>query len=194
MTANKNLKRRVRARMARTGESYTAALRQLRRNAAEEPAMAEPTVPEIAWRQVVKPEYGYAVWVPLNWEERPPNLKNSPWETARFAEPDDRRHSVIVFRTPVFRRRTPLEHAESIRESLAGAGFAEFEIVETTVAGRPGVRLDCARRDAGRVWSVREYLVRTDEASFCLGLGSAIPDEDGALFDELAARWEVNAA
>ncbi|ADP84862.1 hypothetical protein [Pseudofrankia inefficax] len=156
--------------------------------------MTDPNVPETPWRQVEKPEYGYSVWVPSHWAERPPNLKNSPWETARFAEPDDRRHSVIVFRNPVFRSQTPLEHAESIRESLTSAGFAEFELTETTVASRPGARIDCVRRDAGRVWAVREYLVHTGEAVLCLGLGSAAPDEDDALFDELAARWEVTAA
>jgi hypothetical protein len=192
MTANRNLKRHVRARMARTGESYTAALRHLRRMPTEGSPMPEPS--ETVWRQVAKPEFGFAVWVPEHWEERAPNLRNSPWETARFTEPGDRRHTVIVFRNPVFRPRTAREHAEAIKESLTGAGFVDFEIAEVPVAGRSGARVDCARHDAGRVWAVREYLVPTDEAVFCLGLGSAIPEDDLALFDELAARFEVTAA
>ncbi|OHV35691.1 MULTISPECIES: hypothetical protein [Pseudofrankia] len=157
-----------------------------------------PASPEIGWRQVVKPEFGYFLSIPESWEERPPNLKNSPWEPARFAEPGDRRHTVIVFRNPVFRRRSALEPAESIRESLTGAGFVDFRIEETAVARRSGARIDCARHDAGRVWAVREYLVITEEANMCLGLGSAapdadaaLPDKDAALFDELAARREL---
>jgi hypothetical protein len=41
------------------------------------------------------------------------------------------------------------------------------------------------------VWAVREYLVPVGEVTFCLGLGSAVPDEDAELFDELARRWEL---
>jgi hypothetical protein len=189
MTANRNLKRLVRARMRRTGESYTAALRHLRRISAEEPAMSD-----IVWRRISKPEYSYAVSVPEGWDERPPNLKNSPWETARFGDSDDRRHSVIVFRIPIFRTRSAVDLAENAQVSLAEAGFGEFQVTETAVAGRPGARLDCARRDAGRVWAVRQYLVVTDEASLCLGLGSAVPDEDAGLFDEMATRWELISA
>lgn len=47
MTARKRLKRLVRARAAKTGESYTAALRNLSNRKTKEPAMpTEPTVPD----------------------------------------------------------------------------------------------------------------------------------------------------
>jgi hypothetical protein len=41
MTANRNLKRRVRARAAKTGESYAAALKHVR------PAQQADTLPEV---------------------------------------------------------------------------------------------------------------------------------------------------
>ncbi|MFI7060247.1 hypothetical protein ACIBL3_04635 [Kribbella sp. NPDC050124] len=41
MTAHRNLKRRVRARAAKTGESYTAALRHFRPTPTGEPDMPE---------------------------------------------------------------------------------------------------------------------------------------------------------
>ncbi|GLY71651.1 hypothetical protein Atai01_82700 [Amycolatopsis taiwanensis] len=35
----------------------------------------------IEWQRVEKPDFGYAVRIPSGWEVRPPNLKDSPWET-----------------------------------------------------------------------------------------------------------------
>lgn len=143
------------------------------------------------WQRVEKPEFGYAVQIPDGWEERPPDLRNSPWETARFVEPGDRRHSVIVFRSPGRPGRTGAEMAERAQHSLASAGFDDFEIAEAVVDGRPAARLDCARYDAGRVWAVREYFVAHDGAGFCLGCGSAAPEEDETLFAGLAERFEL---
>src|SRR5437764_6559830 len=84
MTANKNFKRRVRDRARRTGESYTAALRHLRQLDVKEPT--------VQWQRIEKTDFGYAISVPAGWTERPPDLKNSPLETARFGEETDRRH------------------------------------------------------------------------------------------------------
>ncbi|MEV0403254.1 hypothetical protein [Actinoallomurus sp. NPDC050550] len=183
MTANKNFKRRVRERARRTGESYTAALRHLRRLEIRERS--------VHWQRVEKSDFGYAVHVPQSWEEREPNLKNSPWETARFVDPDDRRHSLIVFRQPVRPGRSATEIAEGARQSLAGVGFVDFEISDVTVAGRAGARLNCARHDAGRTWAVREYFVVRDGVAFCLGCGSSVPGEDDPLFGVLAERLEL---
>ncbi|WP_433179508.1 hypothetical protein [Actinoallomurus sp. CA-150999] len=183
MTANKHFKRRVRERARRTGESYTAALRHLRRLDAKEQS--------VQWQRIEKPDFGYALQVPGDWQEREPNLKNSPWETARFVDPDDRRHSLIVFRQPVRPGRSATEIAEGAQQSLAGVGFVDFEISDVTVAGRAGARLNCARHDAGRTWAVREYFVVQDGVSFCLGCGSSAPDEDDPLFGVLAERLEL---
>ena len=143
------------------------------------------------WQRIEKSDFGYAVHVPQGWDERPPDLKNSPWETARFGDPADRRHSMIVFRAPGRPAVTATEAAERAQTSLAATGFAEFEITETEVGGRPGARLDCALRDAGRVWAVREYFLVQGGARFVLGLGSAVPDEDDLLFTTIAERFEV---
>jgi hypothetical protein len=183
MTANKHFKRRVRERARRTGESYTAALRHLRRLDAQERLMQ--------WQRIEKPDFGYAVHVPGDWAERPPNLKNSPWETARFHQPDDRRHSVIVFRSPLRRGRDAAQVAEQAQTALEHSGFTDFAITETEVAGHPGALLECARHDAGRVWAVREYFVTRGDVGFCVGCGTAVPEEDGALFTEIAERFEV---
>ncbi|WP_433444666.1 hypothetical protein [Nonomuraea sp. CA-141351] len=184
MTANKNFKRRVRERAARTGESYTAALLHLRRIDAKEHF--------VQWQRFVKPEFGYAIHVPQGWDERPPNLKNSPWETARYGDRSDRRHSIIVFR-PAFHRpqMTATEAAEMARHSLEAAGFSEFALTEAEVAGITGARLTFAKHDAGRIWAVSEYFVVHDDVRFVLGCGSAIPEEDESLFTAIARQFEI---
>jgi hypothetical protein len=186
MTADKHFKRKVRERSRRTGESYTAALRHLRRDI-REPAMQHHPV---QWQRVEKPDFGYAAQVPHDWEEYPPKLKNSPFETARFADPADRRHSVIVFRGMPRPGLSAAERAERVQASLEAAGFGDFEITEAEVAGQPGARLDCVKCDAGRTWAVREYFVGRDDSHFVLGCGSSVPDEDDALFTQIAERFE----
>jgi hypothetical protein len=59
------------------------------------------------------------------------------------------------------------------------------------VGGRPGARLDCSRHDAGRVWAVREYFVVRDTVAFCVGCGTAVPDEDDPLFARLVEGFEL---
>ena len=183
MTANRHFKRRVRERARRTGESYTAALRHLRQIDAREQPMQ--------WQRIEKSDFGYAVHIPDGWDERPPNLKNSPWETARFSQPDDRRHSLVVFRGPTRPGSDAAKVATGAATALGNSGFADFGTTEVEISGRAGVRLDCARHDAGRVWAVREYFVVEDGVYFCLGCGSAVPEEDEALFTEMAERFEI---
>jgi hypothetical protein len=184
MTAKKNFKRRVRARARRTGESYTAALRHLRHPDPKE-------TDAMQWQRVEKTQFGYAVHVPEGWVEREPDLRNSPWETARFVDPVDRRHSVIVFRHGVGPARDAEFVAERAQTALAAGGFVDLEIVDAELGGRPGKRLDCARHDAGRVWAVREYFLVIDGVSFCLGCGSSMPEEDESLFAAMAGSFEV---
>ena len=106
-------------------------------------------------------------------------------------DPADRRHSVIVFRNPVGPGNTAADMARRAQASLAAVGFAELAVADAEWGGRAGVRLDCAKHDAGRVWAVREYFAVTDGIGFCLGCGSAVPEEDEPLFAEMARTFEV---
>ncbi|HEY3978054.1 MAG TPA: hypothetical protein VGM79_12335 [Streptosporangiaceae bacterium] len=146
-----------------------------------------------------------------------PDLANSPFETARFADPADRRHSVIVLRGPLspeaaVYRAAPDQASAAVRVAertqavLEAAGFGDFEITGTQVAGHAGARLDGARvgrapvdrapvdrarLGTGRTWTVREYFVIRDGVRFVLGCGSYVPDEDDSLFTALAERFEI---
>jgi hypothetical protein len=51
--------------------------------------------------------------------------------------------------------------------------------------------LNCARRDAGLVWYVREYFVVQGDVRFVVGCGSSAPDEDEELFATVAERFEL---
>jgi hypothetical protein len=184
MTANKNFKRRVRARARRTGESYTAALRHLRRIDAKEHT--------VQWQRFDRPDYGYAIEVPQGWDERPPNPKNSPWETARYGDQSDRRHSLIVFRAPHLKPgATAMQVAEAARHGLETSGFSDFSLAEAEVAGQEGARLTCAKYDVGRVWAVSEFFVLRGEIRFVIGCGSSVPEEDEELFAAIARRFEL---
>jgi len=183
MTANKHFKRHVRERARRTEESYTAALRHLRRNDAREQHMQ--------WQRVEKPDFGYAAHVPQDWEELPADLTNSPLETARFAHPRDRRYSVIVFRGLPSPGLSAVRVAERALGALERAGFGDFQITEAEVAGLAGARLDCAKHVAGRTWAVREFFAIHDDVRFVLGCGSSVPDEDEPLFTQMAERFEI---
>ena len=143
------------------------------------------------WQRIEKPDFGYAVHVPQGWEERPPDLENSPWETARFGDPVDRRQSIIVFRHPVRPGRDAAEVAEAVQSTLEAAGYLDFRITAATVAGGPGARLDCARHDAGRVYAVREFFAVAGGASFCVGCGSTVPEQDDSLVVTIAERMEL---
>ncbi|MFF4122555.1 hypothetical protein SAMN05421833_14726 [Microbispora rosea] len=183
MTANKHFKRRVRERARRTGESYTAALRHLRRVDAEEH--------RVQWKRIERPDFAYAVHVPQGWHERPPNTKNSPWETARYGDHSDRRHGAIVFRQPVRPGRTSAEMAEIARSSLESLGFADIEIVPARLGERDGALLSGVKRDAGRALSIREYMAMDGDVGFCLGCWSTVPEEDLPLFEAMAGRFEI---
>lgn len=189
MTANKNRKQLIRQRARRTNESYSSALRHLSAKWDK-----EQTMDAVRWRRIEKPAYGYAVRVPEEWEERPPDLKNSRWETARFIEPEDHRHGCPVFRQPARPRTSPAQVADGAKAALEAEGFGEFGQREIVIAGRPGVELRFARRDAGRVWGVREHFIVEADIVFCLAIGTSIPEEDAELVASIVQGFELLAS
>ena len=81
--------------------------------------------------------------------------------------------------------------SERIQVVLEAAGFGDFQITGTRVAGQAGARLDCARHDSGRTWAVREYFVIRGDVRFVLGCGSFAAKEDDSLFTAMAERFEI---
>lgn len=188
MTANKNRKRLIRQQARRTGEPYSNALRDLSVKWDKERAMAD-----VLWRRIEKAEYGYVIRVPGDWEERPPDLRHHPFETARFVQPDDRRHLARVVRRPLNLGGGLIEMIEAARLGREALRFAEFSQCEIVVAGRPGVQVDSVLRDVGRLLAVREHFVGQGDIGFCLDVGTSVPDEDAELLSALAQGFELLA-
>lgn len=132
-----------------------------------------------------------AVHVPAGWEQLPLDLARSPVETARFADPADRRHSLVVFRGMPHPDLSALEAAERTQVRLEAAGYADFHVAQAQVAGRSGARLDCAKRDAGRISALREYFVVHEDVRFVLGCQTFMPEEDDEMFAAVAERFEI---
>ena len=192
MTANRDLKRLVRARTKKTGESYTAALQHLRRGAAEK--RSAPHQPPTL-RRVEKAEFGYAVHIPDDWTEVRPDLFNSEWEVGHFMSPGPRYRSCRVFRTPQEQQSDLTMVARSDAVELARSGYGNFRHAAIRLAGRRAAWLafDRATPD-GRVWSCRYHYVAAAGMRFCLALGTWAIDEDGPLQATLAARFELIGA
>ena len=154
-------------------------------------AVARPLV-EMSRRVVEKPEYGFAVEVPEGWLERPADVRGNQWEVARFVEQGDTRHSCAFSR----RRRpdfTPDDVANETKESLERMGFQNFQLAPVTLAGQPAVRLDCEQRDAGRVWAARGFFVKVGDVHLGMHLTTAMPEQDGALFDHFERSFRLLA-
>jgi len=115
-------------------------------------------------------------------DESPPNLRNSPWLVARYGEKSDRRRGLIVFRNPQKPGHDARDVAEEARPNLEAGGFGNFSLQDTMLGDMPAARLDFDRRDAGRIWAVREYFVALETVHLTFGSGTSTPEDDGALF------------
>ena len=83
--------------------------------------------------------------------------------------------------------------ADGARTALEAARYGDVRIAPATLGRRPAARLDCAREDGGQRWSVAElFVVLQDEAAaVCLAFSTTAPDDDEALLDEIARRFEL---
>lgn len=143
------------------------------------------------WQRIEKPEYGYAIGLPVGWTEQPPDLRNSPLETARFVDPEDRRHSLIVFRSMPALGTTARRLADGTQRVLELKGWLDLSVTEATFGGATGIRLDAVKRDAGREMAIRQYFVAVGEVGLILASNTIAPDEDDALLTEISVRFEI---
>lgn len=187
MTAKKDLKRLVRARLKKTGESYAAALRQIRKHIPGAPAAAVP-----ALRRVEKPEFGFALRVPGDWrEDRPDPFYNSD-EVARFFGTGPDLQNCLVFRKPAEPGADAQRIARNAQAHFGETGYGNFRRSGVAVAGLPGARLDFDRPNGWGegVWALRHYFVVAGHV-FVASFGTTRPQRDAGLVDALAAGFEL---
>lgn len=186
LTTDKDFKRLVRNRSARTGESYSAARRRLL-----ERRGATMVVPPL--RRVDKSDLGFAVHVPVDWFEQQPQATNSEYEVARFARPSgDARGLCLVFRWgDLTEDATVWSVASTVRVILEGEGYEHFVLSDAQFAGRPSIRLACDKELPFGLWTVREEFVVDKLVAYVLGMGTNDPERDQPLLDEMANRFEL---
>ena len=192
MTAKKNFKRLVRARARQTGESYAAAFRSLRKGSPEVRPMAAASpssrgVPPL--RRVEKPELGFALLVPHNWRDEPPDPFNSAQEIARFTGPGLRERGCFVFRNHPRPGITARAAAEGLVPVLERGGFGNFTHHDATIGGVPASRLEFEKRTGSRLRSFRDYYVVVGDTPIVLSFSIPNPDQDAPLIDMLAATF-----
>jgi hypothetical protein len=198
MTRQKDFKRTVREHAARSGRSYADARRLLLARSQGDAAMQDTatttdatTAPDPTFKTVSKKEHGFTLAMPEDWAEFPPVLSNSPYEVARFAYRDHTTHLGIVFRMPGSPGLHPRGTAEQARTRQRAQGFDNFVLDDVDVGGRPGVRLTFDKKTLQGAWAAREYFVSAGSLVYCLALASGDPQGDAALFDAMAARFDV---
>lgn len=147
----------------------------------------------VALKVVSKPEWGFTVRVPEAWAEFPPVLSSSAYEVARFAYRDHTNHMCIVFRMPGSPGLDPRGTAEQAQVSQRRKGFGNFALTPFDMGGRAGVRMTFDKTNELGAWAAREYFVAAGSLVYCLGLASGDPKEDAALFDSMAAKFEITS-
>ncbi|MGH2355157.1 MAG: hypothetical protein ACRDJN_26400, partial [Chloroflexota bacterium] len=188
MTAKKDLKRLVRARLKKTGESYAAALRQIRKRVRGAPVAVAP-----ALRRVEKPEVGFALRVPGDWREDRPDPFNDSDEVARFFGPGPDMQNCLVFRRPAEPGADALRIARSAQAHFGETGYGNFRRSAVAVAGLPGARLDFDRPNSWGegVWALRHTIVVAAGHVFVASFGTTRPERDAGLVNSLAAGFEL---
>jgi len=188
MTAKKNLKRLVRARLSKTGESYAAALRQIRKHVPWVPAEALP-----ALRRVERAEFGFALRVPTDSREDRPDAFNSSDEVARFFGTGPDMQSCLIFRSPAEPGADALGIAQGGVARHGRTGYGNFRPSRATVGGLPGARPDFDRPwgSGDGVWALRHYFVVAAGHVFIVSFGTTRPQRDAGLIDALAAGFDL---
>ena len=144
--------------------------------------------------RVEKPNFGFAMHIPADWREEPPNLNNSPHEVARFYYRGATVKGIVVMRNPKKGESSARAWAEETREVLEALGSTKFALTELTITDRPAARLDFEMPQPGALrsnWVTHEYFVVAYGIGFCFALGSETAEEDSALLDAVALRLEV---
>ena len=189
VTTRKRFKRLVRARMAKTGESYTTALRYFRDRSKETDAMLDT-------QRIVKADLGFSLGIPGAWEELPPKLTKNRDEAARFREDSERWSAAcLVFFHRSTDEQTPHQAAERAKIGLHGS-FQNFKFEEIAFAGRSATRLEFDSQildpSCGGVWSVWEHFVKVDGHMLCFGWGTSDIESDRELFEQIATSVELH--
>jgi hypothetical protein len=194
MTQDRRFKKRVRERMANTGESYSAAYQFLRNSTMEETSMTDE------FKTVINHDFGYSLQLPTNWRDVGPDIYNSAFEVSRYLRTSGKIHDGIV---NVFWD-VPGESLHSLVEvgdppifdlsvkSLRNEGVTDISVSNLEIGGRETIRLDHAYK-LGDIedWASRSYFMRIRGKFVILNMGTSDRTSDRALYDQIASSFNA---
>ena len=170
--------------MARTGESYTAALRVLRGHP------REPTM-TTAFQRHTKRDHGYAVSVPAHWREEAPDPVNSASEIGRYTSNEGGRRVLVIHHQPMTGTFSAEQAARATEDVQAIGGARRFVHGMTTVAGRPTATLESERDLDDGQWTSRHYFIREPDELWVIVVGSYDIDTDSHVLDQIVESFDI---
>ena len=185
MTRNRRFKKRVRARIAHTGESYSTACRRLRQLASEE--LMQETLTTLNGH-----DFGYQIDIHENWRDVGTDRYNSPFEVARYVRNNDRLHDGIVNIFWDLEGDNAREVAARTQAELKAEGVTESELLDVTLGDRPAVLHAHAYplHDIEH-WASRTHYIDVGARIACVNLATEDIEADAELFDRIGQSFRA---
>jgi ATP-dependent Clp protease adapter protein ClpS len=192
MTRDRRLKKRVRARAARTGESYSVAYQLLRERKTEETAMTENE-----FQTITNHDFGYTIKVPSGWRDVGPDIYNSAFEVARYLRNSPAIHDGIVnifWGIPGESHQSTAKSGDPAVFDLSKEGLEKEGLTVTLKEIQVGDRLATLLEYAYRLgniehWASRSYFMEVRGTVICLNMASADMEADGSLYDKIVQSF-----
>ena len=184
MTVDKHFKRLVRARAARTGESYTAARWHLRREAADSSAAKT--------RRIRSADLGFSVAIPEPWGR----VTHSMWGVSYPAlhyEVSKGASRLADFELNSQRLGTARDASRAAAEAIErerSDPSVRFEYADTIIGGKPAIRLDRTKARHPQAWE-RHYFLNHNDHLLMLRFGTRDRTTFEPVFDSMAASIEL---
>ena len=184
MTVDKHFKRLVRARAARTGESYTAARWRLRREAAS-PSAAKTTRIESA-------DLGFSVAIPEPWQRVTHSMWGESYPALHYqvSKGDSRVADCELNSKRLGSVRDASRAAAEAIERERSDPSVRFKYTDTILGGKPAIRLDPTKTRDPQA-SERHYCLTHNDHLLTLRFGTTNRITFEPVFDSMAASIEL---
>jgi hypothetical protein len=189
MTEKRRFKKRVRSRMAKTGESYLTAYRYFRNQNAENLPMEFQSISRI--------DLGIALDVPSNWKELVPNpgvgTLEGVVEVMHFENHEEleKAKGLDILSMPNPEGQSLKNVVQNETKRLQRMQFTDFSYSEISVGGCSCTRIDCENADSS-VWSLRLYLIKTEQNHiWWLFFGSFEMKQDNKFIEKMTGSFKL---
>lgn len=184
MTVDKHFKRLVRARAARTGESYTAARWRLRRETAS--SSASKTT------RIKSADLGFSVAIPEPWQRVTHSMWGESYPALHYqvSQGDSRIADCELNSQRLGSVRDASRAAAEAVERERSDPSVRFKYTDTILGGKPAIRLDPTNTRAPQA-SERRYCLKHNDHLLMLRFGTTDRTTFEPVFDSMAASIEL---